>query len=119
MSRTVVDSSVFIDAIKGRTSKVSATFKQLLFTNPKDIIVGDLVMYEVIRGMKGEPNRIILAELFEEMTIVEMVGTERAVRSANRYAILREKGITIRKAIDTLIASYCIDEDSPAALHRP
>ena len=42
---------------------------------------------------------------------VEMVGPTLAVQSARNYRFLRKKGITVRKTIDSLIATYCIEND--------
>jgi len=40
-----------------------------------------------------------------------MVGPARAHRAAENYRSLRHRGITVRKTIDVLIATYCIDQD--------
>ena len=38
-------------------------------------------------------------------------GKELMLQSANNYRFLRKKGITIRKTIDTIIATYCIENN--------
>ena len=40
-----------------------------------------------------------------------MVSLMLAIQSACNYRALRKKGVTIRKTIDNLIATYCIEND--------
>jgi hypothetical protein len=42
-----------------------------------------------------------------------MVTVERAVRAADNYRFLRKRAVTVRKTIDTLIATFCFDRDFP------
>jgi predicted nucleic acid-binding protein len=44
-------------------------------------------------------------------------GTELALAASDNYRFLRKRGITIRKTIDCLIATFCIREGH-ALLHR-
>ena len=44
------------------------------------------------------------------MDVVELVGEEIALQAAQNYRFLRSRGITIRKTIDTIIATKCIAE---------
>jgi len=43
----------------------------------------------------------------------DLLGHERAHRAAERYRELRKAGITVRKTIDIIIGSFCIDEGLP------
>jgi len=45
-----------------------------------------------------------------------LVSPALAVKSARNFRFLRHKGITVRKTIDSLIATYCI-ENSHDLLH--
>lgn len=38
-----------------------------------------------------------------------MLGPEIAVKAATNYRRLRERGVTVRKTIDTIIATFCIE----------
>ena len=40
-----------------------------------------------------------------------MVNPGLALQSARNYRLLRRKGITVRKTIDSLIATYCIENE--------
>jgi predicted nucleic acid-binding protein len=48
---------------------------------------------------------------------VSIVNQQIAIQSARNYRFLRSKGITIRKTIDCLIATYCI-ENNLSLLHN-
>ena len=110
---TVVDSSVWIDLDKHRSNAETATLTVLLTTSVMEVLVGDLIIHEVLRGIKLVADRRATQSDLERFTVVEMVSTPRAILAADRYAFLRAKGITIRSAFDVMIASYCIDEGFP------
>jgi predicted nucleic acid-binding protein len=42
---------------------------------------------------------------------VGMVNHELALQSARNYRMLRRKGVTVRKTIDSFIATYCIENE--------
>lgn len=44
-------------------------------------------------------------------------GEDLAVASAQNYRLLREKGYTVRKTIDCIIATFCLKEGH-SLLHR-
>lgn len=41
--------------------------------------------------------------------MVDLVGRDIAIKGARNFRILRSRGVTVRKTIDTLIATYCIE----------
>ena len=47
------------------------------------------------------------------LSVVSLVGPENAIQAARNYRNLRAQGVTIRKTIDTLIATYCIENTVP------
>jgi predicted nucleic acid-binding protein len=46
-----------------------------------------------------------------------MVGRDIAVAAARNYRLLRSRGITVRRTIDVLIGTFCIERDH-LLLHR-
>ncbi|HHH39767.1 MAG TPA: hypothetical protein ENK50_09355, partial [Sedimenticola sp.] len=40
-----------------------------------------------------------------------LLGENMAIKTADNYRFLRRKGITIRKTIDVIIATFCIEND--------
>ena len=107
----LVDTSVWIDYFNGSINRHTEYLDELLGLEP--ISVGDLILAEVLQGFRTDKGYRTARSLFAELSVHEMVGRERAVRAADNHRILRAKGITVRKTIDTLIATFCIDHDFP------
>ena len=115
---TVVDSSVWIGLDMHRSNAESAKLTVLLTTSVMEVVVGDVIIHQVLCGIKLTADRRATQSDLEQFTVVEMVSTPSAIRAADRYAFLRAKGITIRSAFDVMIASYCIDEGWPLFRRR-
>lgn len=107
----VVDSSVWIDYFCGNERPQTDRLDELLGVKP--VAVGDLILAEVLQGFKSDSDFKIAKQLFEDVTIFEMLGEERAVKSAENFRYLRTKGITIRKTADVIIATFCIEQRLP------
>ncbi len=105
----VVDTSVWIDYFNGVKNPQTDFLDTILNNTP--IIIGDLILTEVLQGFRYDPDfekvRRALGKFMQE----SMVDPELAVQSARNYRFLRQKGITVRKTIDSLIATYCIEND--------
>ena len=109
-----VDSSVWIDYFRGIATKETERLDALLGTEP--IAIGDLVLAEVLQGFKNDRDFNQAKKLLTSLVVVDMLGQEIAIQAARNFRLLRERGITVRKTIDTLIATYCIVNDL-ALLH--
>ncbi len=107
----VVDSSVWIDYFNGVDSPASERLDALLGTEP--LAVGDLILTEVLQGFRNETNYKTAKELMLSLTVFDMLGEEMAIKSADNYRALRAKGITIRRTVDVIIATYCIQHELP------
>ena len=110
----VVDSSVWIDYFGGKTNPAAEKLDSLLGETP--IAAGDLMLVEVLQGFRTDSDFATARDLLMSLTIVNMLNTSIALRSAANFRTLRKKGVTVRKTIDTIIATYCI-ENSLALLY--
>jgi predicted nucleic acid-binding protein len=107
----VVDSSVWIDFLKGRQSR---QVRRLLATlGSEDIILGDLMLCETLQGLGSERAAAEVETLLRNFEIVPMAGEAIAIAAARNYRSLRRRGITIRKTIDLLIGTWCIESGRP------
>ena len=70
----------------------------------------------VLQGFRNEADFTKARDALMRFTIVQMVTPELAVKSAQNFRLLRSKGVTVRKTIDSLIATWCI-EKSVSLLH--
>jgi len=107
----VVDSSVWIDYFIGKNTPEVKKLDSLLGEEP--VAIGDLMLIEVLQGFRTDKDFRKAKELLMSLVIVNMLDTAIALKSATNFRTLRKKGITIRKTIDTIIATYCIENKSP------
>lgn len=103
----LVDSSVWIDYFNGTETLATKKLDGLLGVQP--VCIGDLILAEVLQGFRQDADYQAAKALLCSLPIVAMVGTEISIKSADNFRLLRKQGITIRKTIDTLIATYCIE----------
>ncbi|MHA6718821.1 type II toxin-antitoxin system VapC family toxin [Sphingomonas sp. RS6] len=107
----LVDSSVWIDFLNARETPETRWLKQAL---PRfSLCTADLVLAEVLQGTRSDRDFDLARDLLTMLDIVTLGGTELAIAAAANYRRLRVQGITIRKTIDALIATYCIRENRP------
>lgn len=103
----LVDSSVWIDYFRGTQAPQTEKLDGLLSSEP--IAVGDLILTEVLQGFGSERDFNEAKRLLTSLRIVELGGQDVAIQAARNFRILRGQGITIRKTIDTVIATRCIE----------
>ena len=101
-----VDSSVWIDYFNGNTSPEVDKLDSLLGTEP--ISTGDLILAEILQGFRNDKDYKTAKNLLTSLTIFNMLDTNLAIKSADNFRALRKKGITVRKTVDTIIATFCI-----------
>ena len=107
----LVDATVWIDYFNGGITLQTNYLDRAL--GDEDILVGDLILAEVLQGYHSEAEfeqaRLALGR-FEQ---VSLATPALAVQSARNYRSLRRQGITVRKTIDALIATFCIENGIP------
>ena len=103
----VVDSSVWIDYFNGTDTRETALLDGILGKDA--VVIGDLVMAEVLQGFRDDRELHIAQAVLETLFFRPMVGRANAVASIGNYRTLRAAGITVRKTIDMLIATFCIE----------
>ena len=103
----LVDSSVWIDYFKGRSSPQTKRLDELLDAEP--VAIGDLILAEVLQGFRGESDFSAARAMLTSLTVVELGGERIAIQSARNFRKLRSRGVTVRKTIDTIIATCCIE----------
>ena len=102
----VVDSSVWIDHFRDNRTKEVDRFRALSYDL---ILVGDVIVLELLRGLDREEEAVKLQRKFEVYGIVSMLDPRLAYAGAAHYRALRRRGITIRTLGDLMIATYCIE----------
>ena len=105
----LVDSSVWVDYFRGVDT--AEADKLDTFLGVEQIITGDLILTEVLQGFISEREFNQGRKLLASLPTIPLVGEEIAVQAARNFRKLRTLGITIRKTIDTLIATSCIEKE--------
>jgi predicted nucleic acid-binding protein len=107
----LVDSSVWIDYFNGVASPATDTLDSLLGIEP--IAVGDIILTEVLQGFRSDADYKTAKKLMTSLVILDMLGESNAIKCADNYRALRKRGLTIRKTIDVVIATFCIENKLP------
>ena len=102
----LVDSSVWIDYFNGKRSWQTDLLDNYLSDVP--IIMGDLILTEVLQGFKSDKDFKTAKSFLSLLPFRQMGGYNVAIQSAQNYRRLRKAGITVRKTIDVIIATFCI-----------
>ena len=103
----LVDSSVWIDYSRGNGTPSAELLDTLLGNEP--LAIGDLILTEVLQGFDGLRDFNRAKKLLLSLEVVELGGQAIAIQAAKNFRTLRALGVTVRKTIDTFIATYCIE----------
>jgi len=105
----VVDSSVWIANL--RDFDIPAVHRLRSVEDDDQIIVGDLILLEVLRGARDNRHAARIERDLRRFDVVSMLNDALAVRAAGYYRALRARGITLRKTADLTIGTFCIALD--------
>ena len=105
----LVDSSVWVDYFNGAETLATKKLDSLLGLEP--ICTGDLILAEVLQGFRQDQDYQAAKTLLCSLPVYSMLGVTLSLKSAENYRVLRKQGITIRKTIDTMIATFCIENN--------
>jgi predicted nucleic acid-binding protein len=103
----LVDSSVWIDYFRGSVTAQTEKLDRLLGNEP--LVVGDLILTEVLQGFADDRDFHTARKMLTALTVVELGGRDVAIQAARNFRKLRKLGVTVRKTIDTVIATRCIE----------
>lgn len=108
----LIDSSVWIDFFNGvATLETDFLTSQIEYG---DYLVGDLILTEVLQGTRSAAHFYralrLLSRAADQIAIADRT---IAIQAARHYQTLRDRGITVGKTIDTLIATRCIVDQIP------
>lgn len=107
----LVDSSVWIDYFRGTATPQTDRLDSLL--GAELIAIGDLILTEVLQGFDSERDFSLAARLLTSLFIVDLAGRDIALQAAKNFRALRARGVTVRKTIDAIIATRCIESRLP------
>jgi len=111
----IVDTTVWIDYFGGTANLHTDWLDREL--NQQRIGLTDLILCEILQGIRDDSTFKRLRRDLGRFEVFSTGGIEFAVAAAQNYRLLRDRGFTVRKTIDCLIATFCISEGH-TLLHR-
>jgi predicted nucleic acid-binding protein len=107
----LVDTTVWVDFFLGKTAPQVQILEQFL-ADGEDICICGVILTEVLQGMRDESEYTRTLSLFDSFLFLPM-NRRIFLRAAELYRALRRQGVTIRKAVDCMIASVAIEHTIP------
>ena len=102
----IVDTTVWVDYLRGVDTRQADWLDHVL--DRERIGITDLIVCEVLQGIRDTRQRRRTKRLLLQLELFDSVGIEIALAAADNFRALRARGITVRKTIDCLIATFCI-----------
>jgi len=111
----IVDTTVWIDYLGGITNPETLWLDSQV--GRQRLGLTDIILCEVLQGIRDDATFRRVQRRLLSFEVFETGGTDLAVASAQNYRTLRTLGHTVRKTIDCIIATFCI-ETGHGLLHR-
>jgi predicted nucleic acid-binding protein len=111
----IIDTTVWIDYLRGAQNPETQWLDREL--QRQRLGLNDLILCEVLQGI---PDRAAFSRVRDDLLrfqVFQTGGTDLAIAAAHNYRDLRQHGYTVRKTIDCLIATFCL-QAGHALLHR-
>lgn len=107
----IADTSAWIDYFNGTDSAEANILDSALEDGA--VAIGDIIFLEILQGFRSDKDYKIARTKLSVLEQYEMFGREMVIDCADNYRILRQKGVTIRKTNDIIIATFCIENKVP------
>ena len=105
----LVDTSVWIDYFRGCISPQTDRLHTLL--DEERIATGDLILTELLQGFRTKTQITAAQQILFRLEYYDLAGKTVALKAAENYRFLRKKGVTVRKTIDVIIGTFCIERN--------
>lgn len=105
----LVNSSVWIDYFRSALTRQTDALDAMLGSEP--VVIGDLILTEVLQGFRTDRDFNRVKKLLTSLIVIDLGGQAVAIQAARNYRALRSLGVTIRRTIDTVIATRCIEDN--------
>ena len=110
----IVDTTVWVDYLNGHSTPEVEWFDRESERQRLGLL--DLTVCEVLQGVSTDAVAARVLRTLRRFEIFDSGGVALAEAAARNYRRLRGRGRTVRKTIDCLIATFCL-EHSHALLH--
>src|SRR3569832_1243458 len=104
----IVDSTVWIDYLNGTSTPETEWLDREADRRRLGLV--DLWFCEILQGLSTDQEAARVLRQLRRFEIFETGGIDLATAAAHNYRQLRQRGRTVRKTIDCLIATFCLRE---------
>ena len=111
----IVDSTVWVDYFNGLQNPETDWLEVQL--DQQRLGLTTIILCEVLQGIRDERKAAAVETELLKLEVFDMPSVAVATQAAKNYRTLHSRGRTVRKAIDVLIATFCIEERH-SLLHR-
>lgn len=112
----LVDTSVWIDFLKGSQSKHHYVLHRLI-EDEEDICLTGIILAEILQGIRSDRAFRKTKKYLLEFPLLLPKDQTTFIRAAQIFRSCKKSGLTIRRSVDCLIASIAI-ENNLTLLHN-
>ncbi len=102
----IVDTTVWIDYFRDSVTEHTTWLDREL--SRQRLGLTDLILCEILQGIQNDHEFLQVQRDLVKLEIFSCGGEDLAVTAARNYRTLRKRGSTVRKTIDCLIATFCL-----------
>jgi predicted nucleic acid-binding protein len=102
----IIDTTVWIDYLAGAVNEHTSWLDKQMARQRLGLT--DLILCEILQGIRQDPTFLRVRHDLLNFEVFATGGTDLAIAAARNYRVLRSRGLTVRKTIDCLIASFCL-----------
>jgi predicted nucleic acid-binding protein len=103
----VVDTSVWIDVLRGTESEPASRCVELI-EDGAPVAVTDVILTELLQGVRTEREARLLERHMRAFPVLRLESLEDFSLAAQLYRTARRAGVTVSKTVDCLIAAPCV-----------
>src|SRR5882672_3503545 len=111
----IIDTTVWIDYLRSIENPETRWLDREL--RRQRLGLTDLILCEVLQGIRQQSSFSRVQAGLLKFHVFQTGGSNLAIAAALNYRHLRERGYTVRKTIDCLIATFCLQAQHQL-LHR-
>lgn len=111
----IIDTTVWVDYLRGARNKETNYLDREAARQRFGLT--DLILCETLQGISDEKSCTRVLHELRNFELFETGGADLAIEAARNFRRLRERGRTVRKTIDCLIATFCL-QYAHSLLHR-
>ena len=111
----IIDTTVWIDYLRGTENPETRWLDREL--QRQRLGLTDLILCEVLQGIREQSAFTRVRADLLKFQVFQTGGSGLAIAAAHNYRELRQRGYTVHKTIDCLIATFCL-QARHELLHR-